>query len=150
MDPLRFEVLAGNPTDRQIHDINELLKQLTSNPKLIETSALKKMLDQSGVFVVVITNTEGRSIAMATLAVRSFLLNTSAMIEDVVVDSKYRGIRLGKNIMEHLITMAREKGCSFISLTSHPRRKETNHMYQELGFELIGKIRESNYYRLYL
>ena len=150
MDSLSFELLAGNPTDRQVRDINELLKQLTNNPKLVEISALKKILDQSGVFIVLITNTEGRSIAMATLAVRSFLLNTNAIIEDVVVDSKYRGIKLGKNIMEYLITMAREKECSFVSLTSHPRRKESNQMYQGLGFELVGKIRESNYYRLQL
>ena len=150
MDSLSFELLAGNPTDQQVRDINELLKQLTNNPKLVEISALKKILDQSGVFIVLITNTEGRSIAMATLAVRSFLLNTNAIIEDVVVDSKYRGIKLGKNIMEYLITMAREKECSFVSLTSHPRRKESNQMYQGLGFELVGKIRESNYYRLQL
>ena len=150
MNLLSFELLAGNPTDQQVRDINELLKQLTNNPKLVEISALKKILDQSGVFIVLITNTEGRSIAMATLAVRSFLLNTNAIIEDVVVDSKYRGIKLGKNIMEYLITMAREKECSFVSLTSHPRRKESNHMYQGLGFELVGKIRESNYYRLQL
>lgn len=149
-DSLRFEVLAGNPTDRQVSDINELLKQLTSNPKLLEISALKNILDQSGVFIVVITNAEGRFIAMATLAVREFLLKTSAMVEDVVVDSKYRGIKLGKKMMEYMIKMAREKGCSFVSLTSHPRRKESNHMYKGLGFELIGKIRESNYYRLIL
>lgn len=150
MDSLRFEVLGGNLTDRQVSDINELLKQLTSNPKLVEISSLKNILDQSGVFIVVITNTEGRSVAMATLTVRKLLLNISAMIEDVVIDSKYLGIKLKKKIMEYLITMAREKGCSFVSLTSHPRRKESNQMYQRLGFEMIGKIYENNYYRLIL
>jgi len=32
-------------------------------------------------------------------------------IEDIVVDSNFRGMRLGKKIVCHLINLAKEKGC---------------------------------------
>ncbi|MBI2062213.1 MAG: GNAT family N-acetyltransferase [Candidatus Yanofskybacteria bacterium] len=147
---LTFSSLLLEPTESQISDINTLLKQLTNKPKEVDGAALNEILSQSGVFVLLVKNSEDRVIAMATLAVRRLLLNKTAIIGDVVVDEQHRGMKLGKKMMECLINKARSEGALFISLTSHPRREAANHMYQSLGFELIGKVRESNYYRLSL
>ena len=135
-------------TEGQIVDINALLKQLTSKPKEVSMANLKEVLGQSGVFILTVSNLEGKIIGMATLAVRSLLLNRTAIIGDVVVDKEYRGMKLGKKIMEALVRAAKSEEVSFISLTSHPDRKEANYLYQNLGFKLIGKVGESNYYRL--
>ena len=135
-------------TEGQINDINALLKQLTSKPQEVDRAVLNKILSQSGVFILVVKNLDGRIVAMATLAVRRLLLSKTAIIGDVVVDKQHRGKKLGKRMMEFLINKARSEGVLFVSLTSHPNRKEANHLYQSLGFELIGKVGESNYYRL--
>ena len=55
-----------------------------------------------------------RVIAAATLFVeRKFIRGCSRCghIEDVVVDSTYRGLRLGKRVIEALVAAARELGC---------------------------------------
>lgn len=145
---LTFSSLLLEPTENQISGINRLLKQLTNKPKEVNREALNEILSQSGVSVLLVKNSEDKVVAMATLAVRCLLLNKTAIIGDVVVDEQYRGMKLGKRMMEILINKAKSEEVSFISLTSHPRREAANHMYQSSGFELIGKVGESNYYRL--
>jgi len=135
-------------TESQINDINALLKQLTSKPQEVDRAALNEILGQHGVFVLMVKNLDGRIVAMATLAIRRLLLSKTAIIGDVIVDKQHHGKKLGKRMMEFLINKARSEGVLSVSLTSHPNRKEANHLYQSLGFELIGKVGESNYYRL--
>jgi len=137
-------------TERQISDINALLKQLTNKPKRVNEEVLNEILSQSGVFILVVKNSNGKIIAMATLAIRRLFPGKTAKIESVVVDKKHRGKKLGKRIMERLIEKARLEEALFVSLTTHPSRKEANRLYQSLGFKLIGNIGESNYYRLLL
>lgn len=53
-------------------------------------------------------------IATATLVIElKFIRNCSKCghIEDVVVDSSYRGLRLGLRVVEALITAAKDSGC---------------------------------------
>ena len=140
----------GELSNNQIDHINELLKQLTDRPRKISREILDKILGQSGIFILAVKNHHGKIIAIATLAVRGLLLNKTAIIGDVVVDEKYRGMKLGKMLVKSLIKMARSEESLFVSLTSHPRRIEANKLYQSLGFKLIGNIGESNYYRLSL
>ena len=137
-------------TEKQISDINALLKQLTNKPKRVNEEVLNEILSQSGVFILVVKNSNGKIIAMATLAIRRLFPGKTAKIESVVVDKKHRGKKLGKRIMERLIEKARLEEALFVSLTTHPSRKEANRLYQSLGFKLIGNIGESNYYRLLL
>ncbi len=148
-DNFRFGYLDQTKiTESQIDDINALLKQLSKKSEGVDASVLKDILSQSGVFVLVVKNLDDRIVGMATLAIRRLLLNKTGIIGDVVVDEKYRGMKLGKIMMEFLMKAAKFEHVSFISLTSHPDRKEANHLYQNLGFKLIGNVGESNYYRL--
>ena len=134
--------------DTSIENINSLLKQLTNKPKTIDRETIEKILNQSGVSILVLKELDGTIIGMATVAVRQLLLNKTGIIGDVVLDEKCRGKKLGKTMMRVLITRAKEEGVSFVSLTSHPSREAANYLYQSLGFQLIGKVGESNYYRL--
>jgi len=145
-----FYLHQGELSNSQINNINELLKQLTDRPREVSQEILNKILGQSGVFILAVKNQDDKIIAMATLGVRGLLLNKTAIIGDVVVDEKYRGMKLGKKMMELLIKTAKSEEASFLSLTSHPRRIEANKLYQSLGFKLVGNIGESNYYRLSL
>lgn len=65
-------------------------------------------------------------------------------IEDVIVDEKFRGMGLGRGLMEKLIEIAKEKELEIIDLTSNPQRTEARKLYESLGFE----IRETGVFRL--
>lgn len=55
-------------------------------------------------------------------------------IEDVVVDERYRGRGLGRELMEKVIVALREKHVGGIELTSRPSRIAANALYKSLGF----------------
>jgi GNAT superfamily N-acetyltransferase len=58
-----------------------------------------------------------------------------ALVENVIVDEKYRRYGFGKLLMEYAINRAKEAGCYRVVLTSDKRRKEAHQFYRSLGFE---------------
>ena len=58
-------------------------------------------------------------------------------IEDVVVAEKCRGRGFGREIMNELIELAKEKKLKKLQLTSSPKREVARALYKSLGFELI-------------
>jgi GNAT superfamily N-acetyltransferase len=69
-----------------------------------------------------------------------------SIIEDVIVDQSMRRRGIGEALVERAIELAREAGADGVSLTSNPKRKAANQLYQSMGFEL----RQTNpyFYRL--
>jgi ribosomal protein S18 acetylase RimI-like enzyme len=63
-------------------------------------------------------------------------------VEYVLVDEEFRGDDrgLGRALMEHLLTQAREVGITLVKLESRPdpKRERARRLYQNLGFVLIG------------
>lgn len=66
--------------------------------------------------------------------------------EDVVVDEKYRGQGLSKQLVTHAVRFVKEQGIPLIMLTSNPTRIAANKLYQKLGFEQ----KQTNVYRMNL
>jgi GNAT superfamily N-acetyltransferase len=62
----------------------------------------------------------------------------SAIIEDVAVDPDWQGHGVGKAMMEHALTICRERGCYKAALSSNLRRKRAHAFYDALGFERHG------------
>lgn len=96
----------------------ELLAQLTKVGDYDEatfTERLKEMSKDDTYKVVVIEDLDtAKVIATATLFVeRKFIRNCGKCghIEDVVVDSTYRGLRLGARVIEAVLDAAKESGC---------------------------------------
>jgi GNAT superfamily N-acetyltransferase len=58
-----------------------------------------------------------------------------AIIENVVVDSRYHRKGIGRLLMEQAIRYAREAGCYKVSLLSHKKRLEAHDFYRSMGFE---------------
>jgi ribosomal protein S18 acetylase RimI-like enzyme len=59
-----------------------------------------------------------------------------SIIEDIVVDEHMRRRGIGEVLVWKAIELAREAGVDGVSLTSNPRRKAANQLYQSMGFEL--------------
>ncbi|KAF9429621.1 hypothetical protein BGZ94_010087 [Podila epigama] len=78
-----------------------------------------------------------RIVGCATLVVISLLMATRAHIEDVVVLDEYRGLGLGRGLMQCVIHEAEHvHGCENIDLTSRPDRVQARQLYESLGFKL--------------
>ncbi len=121
---------------RAIQDMNRLLSQLRENPAEHTTAIadLQKIVTDTNV-VLIVAKDDDHIIGMGTLYMITKLGKNSGLVEDVVVDSDYRGQGLGQKIMEHLIDSARSRGIKQIYLTSRPGRAAGNNLYQKLGFE---------------
>lgn len=65
-----------------------------------------------------------------------------SIVEDVVVDTEYRGRGIAKALLQEAMNVAREAGASGIALTSNPLRVEANQLYLRVGF----KKRDTNAY----
>lgn len=131
---------------QQVKEINGLLKQLRSNPashKPISLALLRKVLKERN--TVVLVALDGKKIVgTATIIWNQILTDKFAFVEDVVVDSGYRGQGIGRTLTAGLIAIARSKNVQTIGLTSRPSRIEANGLYPKLGF----KLKKTNYYEL--
>ena len=78
----------------------------------------------------------GRLIGMGWIFPRQTLLRKQAVIEDMIVDSAYRGKGLGRAILNDLILWAKEKDIEVVELTSAPKRIVANELYKKYGFKL--------------
>ena len=55
-------------------------------------------------------------------------------VESVRVDEKYRGQRIGRDMMLWAIERAKEKGCISMQLTTNNSRTDAHRFYESLGF----------------
>jgi ribosomal protein S18 acetylase RimI-like enzyme len=93
---------------------------------------------------VLVARSRGVIVGMGTVVIATVLTGTTAHVEDVVVDTAFRGHGVGERLMRELLSFARAEGADQMTLTSHPTREAANHLYQRLGFELGG----TNYFSL--
>ena len=57
-------------------------------------------------------------------------------VEGVVVSSKHRNRGIGTQLMKHVISDARQRGCCLVQLMAPKWRSEVHRFYQKLGFSL--------------
>jgi len=152
------EMFRFSISDQDIEDIIQLLKQLTSQEKEYEPLEVRIIVSHPDLRLYVFRDEESwRIVGMASFKidkVRMLTHNyTKGFIGDVVVNTDYRGRGIGKILMEKCIEKARQIGAKQVNLTSNPNnpsRTTAIKLYEKLGFQKIGTLNESNYYRLEL
>jgi len=65
----------------------------------------------------------------------SFEGGRRALIEAVRIADSHQGRGLGRQMMEHGVAMARERGCKIVQLTSNRQREGAIAFYEKIGFE---------------
>ncbi|MFK5973597.1 MAG: GNAT family N-acetyltransferase [Flavobacteriaceae bacterium] len=129
-------------SDIQIQ-ITKLYKQLNSD---IEQLSIKQMLkDEAGPIFVICTDGEA-IMGIALMAMYKVISGHKGIIEDVIVDKKYRGKGIGRKLLEKLLLEGRKRNLDEILLFSGHHRHAAISLYKSLGFEL----KESGLYRLLL
>ena len=131
-------------TAEDVTDLDLLMHELSvtsyCNERLLE-NVMKD--DNSHMYVI---RKEGHIIATGTLCVMHTLEFTIGCIESVVVNSNYRGQGYSRELMNVLVSFAKETGVHHLHLTSNPKREAANRLYRSMGFEQY----KTNCYRLYL
>ena len=114
--------------------ISLLLKQLSSQEFSFSERELAALVNDpsSSLFLLF---AEDKIAGMLTLGTYLSPTGRKAWIEDVVVDSAYRGKGYGKMLVEHAIEYARALSPCTLMLTSNPTRIAANELYRTSSFE---------------
>ena len=94
---------------------------------------LNALTDSKSVFIVA---KDGQAIVgYASLHLLNKLNRKTGLIEDVAVNKKYRGLGIGKLIVNKLIELSKENNCDKIILNSN---EEYLNFYKKIGFNKEG------------
>ena len=128
----RFLELLKKEFTFDLKRIQELVSELDSSVKINEQSFYLAKLNG-----FLATRYEGsKLIGIGWIFPRQTLLRKQAVVEDMIVDSAYRGKGLGRELLDDLVNWAKDNGVEVIELTSNPQRIAANELYKKYGFEL--------------
>jgi ribosomal protein S18 acetylase RimI-like enzyme len=122
--------------------IAALVGQLSSSAKAPTQDELEAIVNAPGTVLLAVRQS-GRLVGMLTLVIFAIPTGVRAIIEDVVVDERYRGQGVAQALTREALVQAAAAGARTVDLTSRPSREAANRLYQKLGFQK----RESNVYR---
>lgn len=111
-----------------------LLLQLIGENQLPSKEHFTKLVNSqnSHFFIAQLANSQ----IVGTMTIASYVIpsGTRMWVEDVVVDSAYRGKGIGGGLIDYAIDYCRSMGAQDIRLTSRPARIQANKLYQKAGF----------------
>jgi ribosomal protein S18 acetylase RimI-like enzyme len=138
-----FEVETITAIAPSIADsIAVLVGQLSSSAKAPTREELETIVNAPGTVLLVVRQS-GNLVGMLTLVTFAIPTGVRAIIEDVVVDERYRGQGVAQALTREALARADAAGARTVDLTSRPSREAANRLYQKLGFQK----RDSNVYR---
>lgn len=131
------QLTSKQVTKGALADINHLLKQLRKDDA-DPTGSLTDLrsITKDKKYVMFVVKDNKRIVGMATLYIIQKVGKRTAVVEDVVVDSEYRGQGLGERLMHVLIAAARAKKINSLFLTSRPARVAAHKLYHKVGFQV--------------
>ena len=125
-----FKESELNASARQ--QVADLFRQL--NPDRAQLP-LHELLQADNPITIACCRVGQTIVGIALMCTYKVISGHKGWIEDVVVDEKWRGQGMGKQLMEKLLEVAREQGLSEVLLFSAPHRQAAIGLYTGLGFE---------------
>jgi ribosomal protein S18 acetylase RimI-like enzyme len=122
--------------------IAALVGQLSSSAKAPTQDELETIVNAPGTILLAVRQSDNL-VGMLTLVTFAIPTGIRAVIEDVVVDERFRGQGVAQALTREALVLAGAAGARTVDLTSRPSREAANRLYQKLGFQK----RESNVYR---
>ena len=124
-----------NIDKKAAEQVEILLKMLDSKLPDIDAERLTRLVKDEDLYLFV-TEVDGSLAGMLTLTFCETLSRRKYWIEDVIVDSSFRGMGLGRALVRTAFEFARKKeGLPTIYLTSNPSSISARNLYMSEGFE---------------
>lgn len=121
--------------------VNRLLGQLSTKECVLSRDDFENMVGSATNHLFLLLYGSA-IIGMLCVCVYVCPTGRKAWIEDVVVDSEFRGRAFGKLLVNHAMDYVKSLGNVAVMLTSRPTRIAANALYRSVGF----KIKETNVY----
>lgn len=143
---MRIERLSERDSSPHLVDeLNRLLSQLSPNAPAMTLERLDQLLRSPHVYVFAARVDEVLA-GMLTLIAAPIPTGFHGYVEDVVVDTGFRGQGIAEGLVRAALDAARDAGAEKVDLTSNPSREAANRLYARIGFER----RATNVYRFAL
>lgn len=124
-------------------ELRNLAQQIGENYQELTDDAIKEMIDSPNHHLFVAETSDAKIVGMVLVMIYRIPYVKKAYLEDLSVDSSFRGKGIGTQLLEHAVSYANENGAAYIDFTSKPERASGNRLYEKLGFIK----RETNVYR---
>ncbi|WP_448679860.1 GNAT family N-acetyltransferase [Pseudomonas nicosulfuronedens] len=135
-----FDVRAASADDAAA--LAPLLRQLGASDPLPDTALLALALgNQQPSRVTLIAERDGALLGTCTLHLIEHIAHgfaRSAILEDMVVDSRARGQGIGQALIGRAVEWARDWKCYKLALSSHQDRETAHRFYAAMGFAPHG------------
>ena len=125
---------ATNVSEKLVQGVANLLPQLSSNATAPTFEEMEKLLADEN-YHLLIAEIDGEIAGMLSLVIVNIPTGRKTWIEDVVVDSKFRGQNIGFELVEQAKKLSQELGAKKLYLTSNPSRQAAHRLYTKCGFE---------------
>lgn len=130
---MKIDILKSNDLDPDKQgQVFELFKQLGGDRKQMD---LTEVLSGTNPITFAHCTENDKIIGIALMCNYTVISGCKGWIEDVVVDSAYRGKGIGRKLMNALIEVGKDMGLSEILLFTGKHRTAAMHLYTELGFQ---------------
>lgn len=129
MDIIRYD-------DQYLDSLNELL-QLSFQLKKVGKVA------ESDIELIAVVDNRVVSYLVLNLLVDGVLDIPYFQVNYVCTHPDFRNQQIASRMFEEVFSICKERGISYLELTSNPSREAAHHLYTKLGFS----IRETNVFR---
>ncbi|WP_042722130.1 GNAT family N-acetyltransferase [Flavobacterium sp. B17] len=139
---MQIEVLNKiNLTTNFQDQVYALFKQLSPNKKQLK---LNEILIDNNQVIFLGCFVDNRIVGISSMAIYKVISGSKGWIEDVIVDENYRGMGIGMQLIEKLLSISNEQQLSEVLLFTEEHRTSAISLYKKLGFSK----KESNIYTL--
>lgn len=116
--------------------IDELLHRLDPAVPHVDKERLARLVEDGRISLYIAENQEHVIMGMLTLTYCPTLSRDKYWIEDVIVDEAFRGLGVGRALVEAAVAYIKKKeGLPVLYLTSNPSRTAARSLYLSAGFE---------------
>lgn len=104
-----------------------------------DNDSFQKVLESENNYILVVEEKE-KLVAFITFSIRNVIRypRPIAELDELFVDENYRQHGLGKQLMEEVENLAREKNCYRVYIESQYRFKGAHAFYEKLGYSNNG------------
>ena len=139
---VRVRIRAATTTD--LPGILALYAQTGLDQAVLPLAEAQRIFDRFARYpdyTLHVAELDGRVVGSFALLIMDNLAHLgapSAVVEDVAVDPAHQGRGIGHAMMAHAVSIARDKGCYKLALSSNLKREQAHAFYDSLGFERHG------------